>query len=190
METVLLILLAIPFLVLKYLFSNHETPVEKDRRRFAEGLELVEERQFDAALAYFTLMAQQFPKSATVHHLKGRCNFGLQNYYSALYDLHVSLSLDNTNAEAYLLKGQCHFHLQEFNLAFLEFDKAVWHTRAQHPDALRWRGLARLTQGQTEQARQDFEKALALGDENAAFHLNTQFTRNGVRLRDFRNGSS
>ncbi len=190
METVLILLLSIPFLVLKYYFDDHETSDEKDRRRFAVGVGLVQARQYDEALAYFMLMAQQFPKSATLHLLKGRCNLGLGNYYSALYDFTVSLTLDNTLAETYLFKGQAHFQLAEFPAAFQEFDKAVWHTRSGNADALRWRALARLKAGQTEQARQDLEKALALGDENAAFHLNTLFTPDGVRLRDYRRKDS
>lgn len=184
MESVLLLLLAIPYVILRYVLSDHETPADKDRRRFAEGIGLAQARQFDEALAYFTLIAQQFPKSAVVHLFKGRCNLGLGNYFSAIYDFSVSLQLDNTISEAYLLKGQAHYHTREFQQSFLELDKAVWHTRGQNADALRWRALARLTLGQTEQSRQDLEKALALGDENAAFHLSTLFSADEVRVRN------
>jgi tetratricopeptide (TPR) repeat protein len=190
METVLAILLSIPFLVLRYYFHDHDTPADKDRRRFAEGVGLVQARQYDEALAYFLLMARQFPKSALLHQLKGRCNLGLGNFYSALYDFTVSLTLDNTLPETYLFKGQAHYQLTEHQAAFQEFDKAVWHTRSLNADALRWRALSRLHLGQTEQARQDLEKALQLGDENAAFHLNTLFTPDGTRLRDFRRKDS
>lgn len=183
METVLLLLLSIPFLILRYYFHDHETAAEKDQRRFAEGIGLVQARQFDEALAYFTLMAQQFPKSATVHLFKGRCNLGLGNYYSALYDFSVSLTLDNTLAETYLGKGQAHYHLDEFQQAFLEFDKAVWHTRSANADALRWRAVARMAFNQLDPARQDLEKAAALGDENADFYLRTLFSLSGARQR-------
>ncbi|MCY7351918.1 MAG: hypothetical protein LH606_14830 [Cytophagaceae bacterium] len=186
MESVLLLLLAIPYIILRYMLSDHETAVDKDRLRFAEGISLVQARQFDEALAYFTLVAQQFSKSAIVHVYKGRCNLGLGNHFSAIYDFTVSQQLDNTIPEAYLFKGQAHYHVREFHQAFLELDKAVWHTRSQNADALRWRALSRLTLGQSEQSKQDLEKAFALGDENAAFHLNTLFSIKPVRSRNDR----
>lgn len=183
METVLLLLLSIPFLILRYYFQDHETAADKDQRRFSEGIGLVQARQFDEALAYFTLMAQQFPKSAIVHFYKGRCNLGLGNHYSALYDFSVSLTLDNTLADTYLGKGQAHYRLDEFQQAFIEFDKAVWHTRSANADALRWRAVARMAFNQLDQARQDLEKAAALGDENADFYLRTLFSSAGVRQK-------
>lgn len=171
METFLLSLILIPIAILRYYTTDHDTPADKDRKQFREGIELLAARQYDEALTYFSLLIQKYPKSAVAYCYRGQANFRLNNYYSAIYDLTQSTTLDNTIAECYFFKGLAYFELGEYPTAFLELDKAVWHTRSLDADALRWRALARLPLGQAEQALQDLEKAVSLGDENAAFHL-------------------
>lgn len=171
METFLLSLILIPIAILRYYTTDHDTPADKDRKRFQEGIELLAARQYDEALTYFSLLLPKFPKSAVAHFYRGQANFKSGNYYSALYDLTQSAMLDNTIAECYYFKGLAYYELGDFQAAFLELDKAVWHSRSLDADALRWRALARLPLGQAEQALQDLEKAVSLGDENAAFHL-------------------
>jgi tetratricopeptide (TPR) repeat protein len=171
METFLLSLILIPIAILRYFTTDHDTRADKDRKRFREGIELLAAKQYDEALNYFSLLIQKFPKSAVAYFYRGQANFCLGNYYSAVYDLSQSTMLDHTIGECYFFKGQAHYELGEYQLAFLELDKAVWHSRSLNADALRWRALSRLPLGQAEQAVQDLEKAEALGDENAAFHL-------------------
>lgn len=54
MEVALLLLLFIPYLVIRYYFIDHDTPAEKDRHRFRQGIELIQDRRLDEALAYFS----------------------------------------------------------------------------------------------------------------------------------------
>jgi tetratricopeptide (TPR) repeat protein len=171
METFLLLLVLIPIAILRYYTTDHDTPADKDRQRFAEGIELVLNRQYEEALSYFALMLQRYPKSAVAYLYRGRINYASGNYYSALYDLTQAATLDNTLPEIYYYKGLTHYELGESNAAFLEFDKAVWHSRSQDSHALRGRALARWALGQQWQAIQDLERAVTLGDEDAAFML-------------------
>ncbi|WP_234733974.1 tetratricopeptide repeat protein [Tellurirhabdus bombi] len=172
MEVALLLLLVIPYLVIRYFVIDHDTQTDKDRQRFNQGIQLIQKHQFSEALLYFDQAVVQHPKSAVAYAYRGRCNLKHANYYSAIYDLTHALSLDNTIADAYVDKGIAFYKLEMNQDAFREFDKGVWHQRGQSPDAFRWRALARIQLQQLPQAENDLKRAVALGDENAAFLLN------------------
>ncbi len=171
MEATLLILLSIPYLILKYLFTDHETPAEKDAKRYQEGIQLVLAKQYEEALPYFTQVLKEKPTCALAYAYRGKCNLKLDNLYSSVFDCTRAVSLDGTLAETYLDKGKALFKLEEYRNAFLEFDKAVWHFK-NNPEAFRWRALARIRLSQPyDRVEADFRKAIELGDEDAAHYL-------------------
>ena len=163
-------LLFIVYLTIRYFFVDHDTPADKDQKRFRRGIELVKNREFDQAHLYFNDVIRQHPKSAIAYAYRGKCQLVQENYYSAIYDLTQAINLDNTLADCYLDRGIAHYNTAEFQQAFREFDKAVWHFRDEKPDAYRWRALARIQVRQLPQAENDLRRALSLGDENS-FHL-------------------
>jgi tetratricopeptide (TPR) repeat protein len=171
MEICLIILLFIPYLFIKYYFTDHDTKSEKDMNRFREGLRLIQEKRFDEGFTYFDQAVNENRKSAVAYAYRGKCNLHLENYYSALFDFSEALSFDNTLAECYLDKGKTHMILLEFEDAFREFDKAIWFFRNENADALRQRGLARLRMRQWLQSERDFVRAMELGDEDSRFIL-------------------
>jgi tetratricopeptide (TPR) repeat protein len=171
MEISLLLLLFIPYLVIKYHLTDHDTPAEKDFKRFQEGVELYQRQQFEEAFGYFTQQVKQYPKSAVAYAYRGKCNLHDENYYSAIYDLTQSLSFDNTLAETYLDLGKAYLALKDYPGAFREFDRAVWFFHNTNADAIRLRGLCRLRMHQFQQSARDLHRALELGDEEARFLL-------------------
>ena len=178
MEVVALSLLFAIYLTIRYFLVDHDTLADKDQKRFKRGIELVKNRQFEEAQHYFDDAVRQHPKSATAYAYRGKCQLVQENYYSAIYDLTQAVNLDNTLADCYLDRGIAYYYTAEFQLAFREFDKAVWHIRDERPDAYRWRALARIQVRQLPQAENDLRRAVSLGDENS-FHLLLQppFTR-------------
>ena len=171
MEMIFLSLLVVPYFVIKYFTTDHDTPAEKDKKAFLSGLELLQKKEFELAFTYFDEAIKSYPKSAIAYLYRGKSSLALGNFFSALFDFTQSCSLDNTLAECYYLKGMALFELAEFEQSFLEFDKAVWHYRAQDAEAMRWRAIARYRIGQTKQAEKDLEKAALLGDEKARYLL-------------------
>jgi len=178
MEVALLGLLFVIYLTIRYYLVDHDTPADKDRKRFRKGIELVRSRNYAEAHRYFTEAIRQYPKSAIAYAYRGKCQLVQENYYSAIYDLTQAINRDNTLADCYLDRGIAYYSIEQFNDAFREFDKAVWHFRDEKPDAYRWRALARIRVRQLPQAESDLRRAVALGDENS-FHLLLQppFTR-------------
>ena len=178
MEIAVLSLLFVLYLTIRYYLMDHDTPSEKDQKRFKKGIDLVTKRQFEEAHSYFDDAVRQHPKSAVAYAYRGKCHLAQKNLYSAIYDLTQAISRDNTLADCYLDRGVAFYQIEEYPSAFREFDKAVWHFRDEQPDAYRWRALARIQVRQLPQAESDLRRAVSLGDENS-FHLLLQppFTR-------------
>ncbi|MGA0558670.1 tetratricopeptide repeat protein [Larkinella sp. VNQ87] len=171
MEVALLGLFFILYLFVRYFVIDHDTPAEKDRRRFADGIQLVQLHRYNEAFRYFNEAVQHHPKSSLAFGYRAKCHLHQENFYSALFDLNKALSLDNTLSDSYLDKGIALYRLHELDEAFREFDKAIWYSRGLDPDAIRWRALAALHLEKYAQARNDLVRAIELGDENAAYLL-------------------
>ncbi|WP_247235179.1 tetratricopeptide repeat protein [Telluribacter sp. SYSU D00476] len=171
MEISLLLLLSIPYLVIKYYMHDHETPAEKEYKRYQEGIGLFQKQQFEEAFRYFDQQVKQNPKSAVAYAFRGKCNLRDENFYSAIYDLTQALSYNNTLADCYLDKGKAHLALNEYQEAFREFDKAVWFFHNSNADAMRMRGLSRLRMHQYHQSARDLHRAVEMGDEEARYLL-------------------
>lgn len=178
MEVALLGFLFMIYLVMRYYLIDHETPSDKDTKRFQEGILLVKQREIETAFDYFNNAVLKYPKSAVAYAWRGKCQLLTGNHYSAIYDLTQAISIDNTLADCYLDRGIAFYSVDQFTEAFREFDKAVWHIRDERPDAYRWRAIARIQLRQISQAENDLRRAVLLGDENA-FQLLRQppFTR-------------
>ncbi|QJW89713.1 DUF3808 domain-containing protein [Spirosoma taeanense] len=170
MEVALLSLLFVLYLTIRYFLVDHDTPTDKDRKRFQKGILLMKNRDITQAHRYFDDAVRQYPKSALAYAYRGKCQLAQENFYSAIYDLTQAISRDNTLAECYLDRGIAYYRIEQFTDAFREFDKAVWHFRDEQPDAYRWRALARIQVKQLPQAESDLRRAVSLGDENS-FHL-------------------
>lgn len=139
MDALIVVPLVLVLFYLHYYFTDHETVIDKDRKRFAEGIALFEAGDYSAAQTYFDQKIKENRKSALAYAYRGKCNLRDGNLYSALYDFTEALSFDNTLVEVHLDKGRVHFQLEEYKEAFLSFDKAVWFSRGSAADALHWR---------------------------------------------------
>lgn len=173
----LLLLFFLPFVLTIMFFNWLEEKFFsfRDREKLGEGEKLLDEKRYIEAQQFFSEKLKYFPKSSKAYFLRGKIQFQLENYYSALFDFEQSISFDNTIAESYVWKGKTLYKLEEYDKAFLEFDKADWYYRSENAVTLRWRGMARYSIGQTENAINDFIKAVELGDEDADYILKTKF---------------
>ncbi|HLL97099.1 MAG TPA: hypothetical protein VK404_19150, partial [Spirosoma sp.] len=95
MEIALLSLLFVLYLTIRFYLMDHDTPSEKDQKRFKKGIDMVTRRQLDQAYLYFDDAVRQHPKSAVAYAYRGKCHLAQENFYSALYDLTQAISRDN-----------------------------------------------------------------------------------------------
>lgn len=182
MELFVLLVLAIPYLVIRYFYEEHETPHEKNRQRFRAGLIMLEKKEYEAAHLYFTERLKQEPREASLHLWIGICLFRLGEPIGALASLRQASTYDNTLYETPFFAARCHVRLGETEAALREYDKAVWHSRGEVAEVLRMRGEFLFRNEYYLAARSDWEKAALLGDENAAYYLRRHFNT-PIRLR-------
>lgn len=167
MEIAILIPFFVLYLVIRYFIDDHETAVEKDQKRFAQGISLYKERSYKNAYDYFDAALVEYPKSALAYAYRGKCSLAEGNVHSALYNFTQALSYDNTLSDCYLEKAKILLSQQQFREAFREYDKAVWFSHGNNPDILRERGIARLKVKLYRQSSADFARAVELGDEDS-----------------------
>lgn len=149
LDAIIVIPLLLAYFVIKYYATDHETTVEKDRKRFVEGIRLYEKGEYTAALQYFDQKVKEYPKAALVYAYRGKCHLQDDNLYTALFNFNQALAFELNLPDILLEKGKIHFTLGEFQEAFLAFDKAAWFTRNKNPEILEWRQRAKNEQSQT-----------------------------------------
>ena len=139
MDAIIVVPLIIILLVAKYHFTDHDTKSDKERKRFAEGIALFEDKNYAGAFTFFNKILAEDRKSAIAFSYRGKCQLLEENLHGAIYDFTQALSFDNTLADVHFDKGKAHYELGEFKEAFLCFDKAIWFSRGENKEAFQWR---------------------------------------------------
>ena len=168
MEVFILFIILLACVLLQAFLFKHEDQATIDAKKYAEGIQLVRNKNFKEAYHYFDEVLKSHPTCALAFAYRGKCNLELDDLYAAIFDCTEAASFDHCMAEAYLVKGIALYKLEMFKESFLEFDKAVWHFRSSG-EAFRWRAIARVKSGITDKVEEDFTKAIELGDEHANY---------------------
>lgn len=167
----ILLLFLVPALLLSILVISflvaRTPPLDKQRKRLAEGIMMFEDKRFEEAFVFFDKRIRNGEKCCMTYLYRGLCHAKKDNLNSALYDLTTVLSYDNSVVEVYLERGKIYFSLGETDKAVREFERAVFYSQGKKPDILRYRGLTLMEKGQYFQAARYLRKAMELGDEEA-----------------------
>lgn len=140
-------------------YADQRTNAEKEAEQLQEGIALYTNGQFGQALDYFNRTLVNRPRSAVAYLYRARCYRAMGNSSAALADLSQGKSYDDTIADLHLESGQIHAEQQDYKAAFLDFDKAIFHSHGEQAEPFRWRGLARRHLGEEAEAQQDIARA-------------------------------
>ncbi len=143
-------------------------PYAKDSKKFAAGTQMLKDRQFKKAHAYFSNMLKSYSMSAFLWAGKGRAEKHLGNFSAAIHDLSKSVDLDYRCANAYFDLSEIYLEVGDYNNALANADKCVRVSRNK-PEGYRLRGVAQFKLGKNESALSDLKRAIELGDEDAQF---------------------
>ena len=149
-------------------YADLRSKSEQDFEKLQVGIQLYATGQFGDALAFFEQYLQKEPKSSVAYLYLARCYRALGDVSSAATALKTGESYDDTVADLHLEMGQVLLDQQDYKGAFLEFDKAVFHSKGAQADAYQWRGMARQELQQPTEAQQDLERATTLRQTQAA----------------------
>ncbi len=181
MEALSLFLVLGLYVGIRLLLGHHKTPDMKDRARYAKGVQMVYQGEYQAAIDYFEKVLDKNSKSGLAWMYKAECHLRLEHYYQALANANKALDIDYHLRDCYLHKGIAFYKLGDIQEALTEFEKAVWHFREKHPETFRYRGICHYELGHFQKAEQDFEKAIQLGDEEANYYLLTLQQKRNVK---------
>lgn len=170
MEIFAFFLLFFIYLGLRLLFTDYRDNATKDTQLFAEGIELVQKKNYADALDYFQKALDKKPNSAVAYAYRAKCYMANQENDKAMKDLNKALNIDYGLDYAYVDKAKILHQIEDLQQAKIELDKAVWHNN-KNAEAFRLRGVIHLALRNAEQARDDLQKAAQLGDENAHYYL-------------------
>jgi tetratricopeptide (TPR) repeat protein len=162
MEAVILIFFFLIYIVLRVLFAEKSTE-ERDAARFAEGMELLRKKDWNAAQLYFGKVIQSHNKSAVAWTALGATHFHQGDMLMAQICLDKAIVYDNI-ASAFLYRGKVAFANQHFPLALIELNKAIWYNR-KSAEAYRLKGLTLLQLSKPDEAITAFKDAVKRGDE-------------------------
>jgi tetratricopeptide (TPR) repeat protein len=140
-------------------YADQRSEAEKEANRLREGITLFDKQQYDQAIAYFTRDIQTKAKSPVAYLYRARCYRAKGEIKLALSDLTAGKSYDDSIPDLHLESGQIHFDQQAYQLAFNDFDKAVFHSQGSMAEPFRWRGKARQQLDHPEEAQQDLARA-------------------------------
>lgn len=161
------LLVFIGYLIYLRNYADQRTEAQKETDRLREGIDLYANGQFTEALAYFNQVITSQPKSSVAYLYRARICRAQGNLPEALLDLERGKSYDDTVADLHLESGQIHYEQANYQQAFLDFDKAIFHSHGDEALPYYWRGLVREQLGQPDASQQDLERATTLTKQQA-----------------------
>lgn len=173
MEGILLLVIFFFYILIRLAFGFKKDPVDKDRKRYAQGMRLLNARRYDEAFAYFDRVLKSQPNSALALYARGKCYLEMGEPLMAVADASKAAGIEPYLSGVYLVKGRGFFKMGLYHDALLELDKAVWFDR-NNGQVYLWRGLTWNRLGEDAKGYADFLEARRLGEENAAFYLKKQ----------------
>jgi len=171
MEGLSVFLIFVVYIGIRLLLGHHKDQTFRDTQKFREGIELVERHQYEEAFQYFNEVLAENPKSGVAWAYRCICHYQFENYYQALADATKAINIDYKLRDAYFIRGLCLYELENFQGAAIEFGKTLWHYRDKHPESFRYRALCYYELQNFQKSREDLEKAVRLGDEDANYFL-------------------
>lgn len=162
MLELLIITAFVGYIVYLRYYADQRTAAQKEADRLREGIALYDAGQTSGALAYFNAALVAQPKSSVAYLYRAHIYRDLGDPAAALVDLERAKSYDDTIAELHLETGKIHYEQGDYDLAFKDFDKAVFHNAANRPEPYHWRGMAGQKLHRTDLSQHDLERAVTL----------------------------
>ena len=143
--------------------AKPKTPVEQAH---SDGYKQLDAKQWDAAIASFTIAIELAPKDHWGYVYRGRAHKGKGDYAKAIADLNAGIALLKPAQTASFINERAGVHYDRGNyaLALADVNKSIAANAGGQPDHwnLLLRGKIYAKQGKTTLARADFQKAMQM----------------------------
>lgn len=149
-------------------FADLRTKGEKEAEHLAPGITLYQSGRIDEALAYFQDKIATHPNYALAYLYHGLCHKALHRKKEAIADLKTGLSYseDATADTIYLELGKIYIEEGDPEQALASFNKSVFHSFGNNPEAYHWRGKVKELLALQDEAQADFKQEQILRKQN------------------------
>ncbi len=134
-------------------------------------------RQYEAALTDLDEAMQLKPATSEIYNNRGNAKRGLRQHQAALADYTEAIRLKPDSAEAYNNRGVAKNDLRQYEAALVDLTEAL-RLKPKYANAHYNRGIAMKGLDRLNEAREAFQKALALAQESGNESLIARVQRN------------
>jgi tetratricopeptide (TPR) repeat protein len=128
---------------------------------FERGVEALEKKDHDKAIACFDAHIRRNPKSASAYYNRGVAYAFKKNYAKAVSDFTETIRLNPLDVDAYVNRGTAYSFQGDYDKAFEDYDQAI-NLDPLNADNYYRRGLAHARRKDCEKAILDHDQAIAL----------------------------
>ncbi|MDQ3200364.1 MAG: tetratricopeptide repeat protein [Verrucomicrobiota bacterium] len=147
------------------------------------ALELVDQRQFEPAIAEFTKALEASPDNAyAIYQNRGAMYLAVGKYAEAADDYAKALEQKSDDPRSYLGRGQANLYLGKWDDAIADLSKAI-ELKPEDVEAYGFRGFAYAKQNDWSKALEDYDKYLvAKPTDQVALERRAEANRNQQKL--------
>jgi len=135
------------------------------------GRAMLEQRDYDGAIADFTAALAFNAKFAPAYHNRGFAKGEKGDYTGAIADYTEAVALDPTDSDAYWGRGWVKYKLDDYDGAILDFTKSL-ELNPQDSTAYNNRGALKDKKGDAADALADYTQAIKLNPKYAMAYYN------------------
>jgi len=160
-----IIMVAALFLWLAAIEIGFAKPPAGGAGHMQRGIELAQQKQYDAAIAEFTKAIQENPKDARGYTNRGTAYRASNRLPDAIADFSKAIEIAPKDEVAYRERGNAQVMQSQFDAALPDLDKAI-ELKPDDAYAYKFRGFAEIGLNQWDKAAADFAKAIELRQDD------------------------
>ncbi len=172
--------------------NSNDKPNLKFVDYYKQGHAAYKARNYEQAIANFTLAIQKQPQFAKAYVNRGNANYNLKDYDAAVADYNQALQINPKEVKAYVNRGNARYMMAEsssdpeklYNLAIADFNQALRlnpnETEAYIRRGITYAQIAKYTgdsQQNYKKALADFNKAIAINPSRAEAYFQRGLVR-------------
>ena len=124
-------------------------------QEYKSGITALKDGDTDVAFKHFTSAIEKYNGHSQAYERRGKVNFKLQNYETAIHDYAKSIELNTYSPKAYFGRAVAYATIGELNLAIQDLEFAIKNSILMHP--IYWKSRRR--KGEYHFLLQQYDKA-------------------------------
>ena len=139
---------------------------------FERGVEALDKKDYDVAIACFTACIRDNPRSAEAFYNRGIANINKNEYHKGIEDYSEAIRLAPEDAKAYYNRGTAYYHQKKYDKAIEDYSQTIRLNPKFAAASYNNRGLAYTYKNEDDKAIEDYSQAIRLDPKYAKAFYN------------------